>query len=176
MTARKPRKSNVARNKNHPPQQLNTNFHVARSTYKMTIPSSTRHLEDVRRFVELHTVEAGFDTESVEQFKVAVDEACTNVIKHAYSGDDSHELNIKIIVDTDRCTVCIKDRGSAFRPREYNEPDIFELAKRRQAGGFGVHIMRRLMDHVEYASEGKTNEVRLTKYLDRQMKNGSSKN
>lgn len=120
-------------------------------------------------------MQAGFNTRSVEQFKVAVDEACTNVIKHAYSGEDSHELKIKVIVDTDRCTICIRDRGVAFRPKEYNEPDIFELAKRRQAGGFGVHIMRRLMDHVEYTTEGPVNEVRLTKYLENQIKNGKKR-
>ena len=137
---------------------------VARSTYHISIPSSTRHLEKVRRFVEEHTVEAGFNEENVEQFKVAVDEACTNVIKHAYEGDEHHQVDVAVIIDTDRCTVCISDQGIAFSPEEYNQPDIFELAKKRQAGGFGVHIMRRLMDHVEYATHGKTNEVRLTKY------------
>ncbi len=146
---------------------------VARSTHNLTIPSSTRYLEQVRRFVETHTVEAGFNTESVEQFKVAVDEACTNVIKHAYHGNESQEVTIRIIVDIDRCTICIQDKGNAFRPQEYEEPDIFDLAKRRQAGGFGVHIMRRLMDHVEYASQGHTNEVRLTKYLkNKPVRNG----
>ena len=146
---------------------------MARSIHKLTIPSSTRYLEEVRRFIETHTLQAGCDAEAVEQFKVAVDEACTNVIKHAYSGEESHELNIGVLIDPDRCTVCIRDTGVAFRPREYNEPDIFELAKRRQAGGFGVHIMRRLMDHVEYASEGNVNEVRLTKYLKNHVKNGN---
>lgn len=147
---------------------------VARSTHNLTIPSSTRYLEQVRRFVEAHTVAAGFNSESVEQFKVAVDEACTNVIKHAYHGNESQEVTIRIIVDKDRCTVCIQDKGHAFRPQEYEEPDIFDLAKRRQAGGFGVHIMRRLMDHVEYASQGRTNEVRLTKYLkNKRIRNGS---
>ena len=147
---------------------------MARSTYNLTIPSSTRYLEQVRRFIETHTVEAGFNPDSVEQFKVAVDEACTNVIKHAYHGNDAHKLDIRILIDKDRCTVCIRDDGRAFRPQEYNEPDIFELAKRRQAGGFGVHIMRRLMDHVEYSSQGDINEVRLTKYLKQHpMRNGS---
>lgn len=146
---------------------------MARSTYKLTIPSSTRYLEKVRQFIEAHIVEAGFNRESVEQFKVAVDEACTNVIKHAYRGDDGYELDISVIIETDRCTVCIRDEGRAFHPQEYHEPDIFELAKRRQAGGFGVHIMRRLMDHIEYSTQGAVNEVRLTKYLNKHaMRNG----
>jgi len=122
--------------------------------------------------VEKHTVEAGFSNRSVEQFKVAVDEACTNVIKHAYRGDEACKLDVSIIIFSDRCTVCIRDEGQSFQPREYHEPDIFELAKKRQAGGFGVHIMRRLMDHVEYTSEGDINEVRLTKYLDSHNQNG----
>ena len=138
---------------------------MARSTYNLVIPSSTRYLEEVRRFIELHTVEAGFNEESVEQFKVAVDEACTNVIKHAYNGDEDHHVDISIIIESDRCTVCIRDDGKAFNARQYSEPNIFELAKQHEAGGFGVHIMLRLMDDVEYASKGRKNEVRLTKYM-----------
>ena len=130
-------------------------------------------MEAVRTFVEKHIIEAGFDSKSVEQFKVAVDEACTNVIKHAYNGNEKCEFDVNVIIYTDRCTVCIRDEGHAFKPQEYLEPDIFELAKKRQAGGFGVHIMRRLMDHVEYASEGSVNEVRLTKYLASHSHNGS---
>ena len=147
---------------------------MARSTYNITIPSSTRYLEAVRTFVEEHTLEAGFDAQSVEHFKVAVDEACTNVIKHAYMGNEACELYVSIIIYPDRCTVCIRDEGRAFLPKNYNEPDIFELAKKKKAGGFGVHIMRRLMDHIEYSSQGSVNEVRLTKYLQAQMNNGSA--
>ena len=137
---------------------------MASSIHTLTIPSSTRHLDEVRRFVEQHAVDAGFNERHVEQFKVAVDEACTNVIKHAYSGLEDEKVEVKVVTEKDRLTVCIRDKGASFRPEEYNEPDIFELAKRRQAGGFGVQIMRRLMDHVEYARKGGTNEVRLTKY------------
>lgn len=101
----------------------------------------------------------------VEQFKIAVDEACTNVIKHAYKGEDGHRIEIAVIVEDDRFTVRIRDRGEAFDPTHYAEPNLFKFAKRRRAGGFGVHIMRRLMDDVEYRSRGKVNEVFLTKYL-----------
>ena len=100
----------------------------------------------------------------IEQFKIAVDEACTNVIKHAYGGDDQHQIDLAIIVDDDRFTVRIRDEGRAFRPQMYRKPDIFEFAEHRRAGGFGVHIMRSLMDKVEYRTKGNVNEVRLTKF------------
>lgn len=137
---------------------------VARSTYTLQVPSSTRHLEQVRQFVARHAAAAQFPEEAVEAFKIAVDEACTNVIKHAYKGNETHLIDIAVIVDPDRFTVRIRDQGEAFRPEEYQAPDIFKMARKRRAGGFGVHIMRRLMDHVEYRTRGRINEVRLTKY------------
>lgn len=112
----------------------------------------------------MHATAADFSDQAVEEFKIAVDEACTNVIKHAYKGNEAHQIDVAVIVDKDRFTVRIQDKGEAFHPEEYQEPDIFKLAKKRRAGGFGVHIMRRLMDHVEYRTRGKVNEVRLTKY------------
>lgn len=137
---------------------------VARSIHTFSIPSSTRYLEDVRRFVETHALEANLPEQTVEQFKIAVDEACANVIEHAYQGQEDHRVDLAVIVEADRFTVRIRDRGVPFNLNTYREPNLMEMAKRRKAGGFGVHIMRRLMDRVEYRSRGQVNEVLLTKF------------
>ncbi|GIV59310.1 ATP-binding protein [Rhodocaloribacter litoris] len=137
---------------------------MAQSVYKLTIPSSTRYLEDVRHFVETHARQADLSPEAVEQLKMAVDEACTNVIEHAYKGKGEHQIDIAVIVKPDRLTVRIRDEGESFDPKAYQEPDIFEYARRHKKGGFGVHIMRRLMDQVEYRKRGKINECCMTKY------------
>lgn len=119
--------------------------------------------------------EASVPEDAVEQFKIAVDEACTNVIKHAYKGDDGHPIDVAVIVDADRCTVRIRDEGNTFRPNEYEAPDIFESARRRRAGGFGIQIMRRLMDKVEYRTKGTCNEVCLTKFFAPATANGDGR-
>jgi len=137
---------------------------VAQSVYKLTIPSSTRYLEDVRHFVELHALQADLNSAAVEQLKIAVDEACTNVIEHAYRGEGEHQIDIAVIIKPDRLTIRIRDEGDTFDVGEYEEPDIFEFARRHRKGGFGVHIMRRLMDQVEYRTKGKVNECCMTKY------------
>lgn len=137
---------------------------MARSVHTLTIPSSTQYLEDVRRFVEQHALEANFETKDVGELKIAVDEACTNVIEHAYRGDERNDIDVDIIVKPDRFTVRIRDRGESFEQSRYEEPDIFDFANQRKAGGFGVQIMRRLMDHVEYRKRGSMNECCLTKY------------
>ena len=137
---------------------------MARSIHTLAIPSSTQYLEDVRRFVVLHAQEANFTEDAVEQFKIAVDEACTNVIEHAYEGQTNHEVDIAIIVDADRFTVRIRDEGHPFDKSRYREPDLLELTKRGRSGGLGVHIIHRLMDRVEYRTRGRVNEIHMTKY------------
>ncbi len=137
---------------------------MARSVHTFSIPSSTRYLEDVRRFVEMHAVEAELPETIVEQFKLAVDEACTNVIEHAYGGDETQKVELAVIIDHDRFTVRIRDKGTPFNRSTYQEPNLLEFTKRGKSGGLGVHIMRRLMDRVEYRTRGQTNEVLLTKY------------
>ena len=134
------------------------------TTHKLTIPSSTRYLEDVREFVTTHAKEAGFSDEVVEQLKIAVDEACTNVIKHAYKGEGENVIDLAVILMQDKLIVRLRDRGVSFSPADYVEPNLIELAKRRRSGGLGVHIMNRLMDRVEYRTHGGVNECCLVKY------------
>lgn len=137
---------------------------MAAIVHKLTIPSSTRFLEDVREFVSEHALDAEFSEADVEQLKIAVDEACTNVIEHAYDGEGEHPIDIAVILKPDRFTIRIRDRGKKFDPTRYKEPNLVEYAKTRKSGGFGVHIMRRLMDQVEYRTTGSTNECLLIKY------------
>ncbi|MFT4604879.1 MAG: serine/threonine-protein kinase RsbW [Rhodothermales bacterium] len=137
---------------------------MAERIHKLTIPSSTRYLEDVRHFVERHAEKAKLPEDSVQQLKMAVDEACANVIEHAYKGNNEQPIDIAVIVRSDRFTVRIRDKGEGFDPTVYQEPDLTSIARSRRAGGLGVHIMHRLMDQVEYRQRGRTNECRLTKY------------
>lgn len=145
---------------------------MARSVHSITIPSATSSLEVARRFVETYARAADLADDTVEHFKIAVDEACTNVIKHSYKGDNTRQIDIACIVDPESFTVRIRDEGQSFQPDLYKEPDIFDLAKRRRGGGLGVHMMRRLMDRVEYRKRGKVNEVNLTKYRSGALQNG----
>ncbi|HEX7069176.1 MAG TPA: ATP-binding protein [Rhodothermales bacterium] len=137
---------------------------VADNVFITQIPCSTRHLETVRRFVEDHAREARLSPAAVEECKLAADEACTNVMKHAYGCDSAKKIEVAVIVDRDRFTVRIRDEGLPFRAELYREPDVARALKQRRRGGLGVHIMRSMMDEVTYHKHGRVNEVHLTKY------------
>ena len=112
----------------------------------------------------LHAQAADFSRETADDFKLCVDEACSNVIEHAYGGQPGHEVDIAVIVDADRFTVRIRDRGTPFDLSTYREPDVVQYMKERRGGGLGVHIIRQLMDRVECQTVDSVNEIRLTKY------------
>ena len=135
-------------------------------TETIHIESRTERLSAVREFVSNAAKEFGFSDEDIGKIALAVDEACTNVIKHAYRYDPTQEISVTVSGNGRAFEVAIRDRGTGFDPRSVPRPDMKEYLSHFRRGGLGVHLMRSLMDNVEYAMEpGKQNEVRLIKHL-----------
>lgn len=137
-------------------------------TQSLKIESRTERLITVREFVSAAARAFGFDDEDISKITLAVDEACTNVIKHAYKFDPAKELLITIKENDSMFQVSILDNGKQFNPAEVSAPNMKEYLTQFRRGGLGVYLMKSLMDKVEYdIIPGKKNEVRLTKYLPR---------
>jgi serine/threonine-protein kinase RsbW len=107
---------------------------------------------------------ASFSQETVNALQLAVDEACANVIEHAYQGDESNTIDVDIVLKADRVTVRIRDEGEPFLDNDCRRPDIFEYAANKRSGGFGVHLIRTLADLVEYSSRGRSNVCSVTMF------------
>ncbi len=131
----------------------------------LTIPSATRYLARVRRFVDQRAAAAGLSARAVDEVRLAVDEACANAIEHAYGGRETGEVEVATRLDPGRFTVIIRHRGTPFDAATYQPPDIRRAAAERWKGGFGVALMHRLVDRVEYRQRGRTSEVWLVKLL-----------
>ena len=133
--------------------------------YALRIPSETQNLELIREFESGVASKVGFDSEEINKIELAVDEACTNVIEHAYKGKKG-DIDIAIKVDYQKFTIIVTDRGTAFRFKDVEMPDMNEYLAELRVGGLGIYLMKTLMDEVEYHSEpGVKNEVRMVKYL-----------
>jgi len=110
---------------------------------------------------------AGFDDEEVGKIQLAVDEACTNVVRHAYdpSVRDKKDIEITVEFDSEAFVVTVTDRGKGFDPQAVPEPDMEHLRVEMRPGGLGIHLMKILMDKVEFSIQPYVrNQVRLTKY------------
>jgi serine/threonine-protein kinase RsbW len=130
------------------------------------ILSRTDNLFEVREFVGEEARAFGFSDEDAANIVLAVDEACTNIIKHAYQYATDKEIEVSILPQHRSFEIRIFDNGKSFDPTKIRRPDLKEHIGHRKRGGLGVYLMKKLMDKVEYNfHRGKRNEVRLIKYL-----------
>ena len=135
-------------------------------SYLLKIPSQTDNLELIRNFINGVAKKVGFDSEESNKIELAVDEACTNVIEHAYQHDESKDIDIAIKIDYYKITVVVTDRGKSFNMKEVELPDMESYLAELRVGGLGIYLMKTLMDEVDYHSKpGVKNEVRMVKYL-----------
>ena len=133
---------------------------------ELVVKSRTENLAIIRDFVSINSSEAGLSTDDIENVMLAVDEACTNIIKHAYHLNPEGEISIKIERNADKILISIIDYGSTFNPESVPDPDLQKYYRNGRVGGLGMYLMKTLMDDVKYISvPGKYNKVLLSKYI-----------
>jgi anti-sigma regulatory factor (Ser/Thr protein kinase) len=136
------------------------------NTFTLDVPSSTQDLALIRDFVTRVAAQAGLTDAEVAQLELAVDEACANVIEHAYGDDATKQVMIRAVFDEDTLRIHVIDTGKGFDPTQVQQQDLKELIARRKTGGLGMRLIKTLMDEVHYEIEpGKKNELRMVKKL-----------
>ena len=131
--------------------------------HTLHISASTNELEQIRNFVAGHARDFGFGETDVNDITLAVDEACTNIIKHAYEWKKGKPIHIQIGMRENEMLVSIIDEGKPFKPDKYKVPTTEEQLSRKKRSGYGILLIRKLMDHVEYRNRKSRNEIRMTK-------------
>jgi len=120
----------------------------------------------VRQFVSAAARQFGFSEEETSKIALAVDEACTNIIRHAYHNDPTQTIEVSIRHQRKQFEITIIDEGQTFDPRALKPLDLKEHLSHYRRGGLGVYLMKKLMDIVEYETlAGNRNQVRLVKVL-----------
>ncbi|WP_232698962.1 anti-sigma B factor RsbW [Brevibacillus daliensis] len=134
---------------------------------RMTIPAHADYIDVVRLSLYGIATRMGYSFEDIEDMKVAVSEACNNVIVHAYKGHDDAYIDVVFQTSPQALSIRIKDFGESFdfkraaeRAESLHGKEVTEL----KAGGLGIYMMQALMDEVEVINENGT-EVVLTKWL-----------
>jgi anti-sigma regulatory factor (Ser/Thr protein kinase) len=100
----------------------------------------------------------------VFKLTLALEEAVTNVIQHAFTGrPPPHRIEVALAIDAERIIAEIIDNGHAFDPSAAPEPDRAAPLEARDPGGLGIHLIRRMMDAVDYRRVAGENRLRLQK-------------
>jgi len=114
-------------------------------------------LDNIREFVGKAAEDFGFKKKDVYAVQMAVDEACSNIIEHAYGGECLDEIKCTCIFEPKAFVIQIIDCGERFNPLEIPEPDLDASLEDRDAGGLGLFFMRKLMDEVRFSFDQDVN-------------------
>lgn len=134
--------------------------------FTLQVPSSTENLALIREFVVSVGAQAGLDEGEIPKLELAVDEACANVIEHAYGHDVSKDVTVRVKFDETALRISVIDEGRGFDPGHLPDADVDRLIHERKSGGLGVRLIRTLMDEVEYQIvPGQKNELHMTKLI-----------
>jgi serine/threonine-protein kinase RsbW len=99
--------------------------------------------------------------------RLLAEEACANVVMHAYAGGPPGELTLQVGLDGDTAEIVIEDEGRAFDPDSAPPPSIDAAVDDRSEGGLGWHLIRSLSDELHYERVGERNRLTLRKRVAR---------
>jgi serine/threonine-protein kinase RsbW len=118
--------------------------------------SDYAELYRIREFITRNALSFGFNDKEAGDISLAVDEACTNLIKHAYRDDSEKTIRLLIETNKKKFIVKIMDDGNPFNPLEAPLQNMKEYLSNKQKGGLGIHIIRSVMDEISYYPSTKS--------------------
>lgn len=141
---------------------------VSNGTYSLELPAANENLDHVRRFISAIAENMGFSEEHVHQIELIVDEACSNVIKHAYKNCCSSNkiIRIKVKKHPKKIEIVVTDRGAGFDPTAIGTPDLRKYQEKMIVGGLGLYLIHNFCDEVQFSIQpGVRNAVKMVKFL-----------
>ena len=130
---------------------------------RIVLPNDVQEVPQLAAFVDEVCEWMGFDPMLTMQLNLAIEEAVVNVMDYAYPPGTKGEVDIEVKADADELMFTISDNGVAFDPTAKAEVDTTLSAEERQIGGLGIHLVRHIMDNVEYERKDGRNILRLSK-------------
>ncbi|MBU0491692.1 MAG: ATP-binding protein [Chloroflexi bacterium] len=130
--------------------------------HTLTIDSQPQSLADIGDWVMDATQACGLGPDDSFKVQLAVDEACTNVIEHAYDSQGG-PMELSCCREGEQVRVTIRDWGRRFDPGAIQAPDLDAPLQDRQIGGLGLHFMHSLMDRVQFTFDDEGNTLVMTK-------------
>lgn len=120
---------------------------------KVIFSARYENLAQIREFVVQAARNAGFNQKDVYAIELAVDEAFTNIIEHAYGGEGIGDIECHCDFEQGELIITLQDRGQPFNPEGIPEPDFSVGIEKLKPRGAGLYIMKKMMDKIEYSRD-----------------------
>lgn len=118
--------------------------------------------------IEFFASENHLESQLVFRLNLALEELVTNIISYGYEGyPRDTTIDITLTLKEDSLEVKVKDYAAPFNPLAVPEPDVSQDVEDRKIGGLGIHLVRKMMDSLNYSREEGANVLTMVKYLEK---------
>ncbi len=139
-----------------------------RDDIRVSFPSDPEYMTAVRALVEKVSELIGFDDSQTGQIVLAVDEACSNIIRHQYEGRTDGRIDLAVRPDGETgIEFVLRDYGPVRDPSTFRGRRLEDV----RPGGLGLHIISEVMDGMHYApADGGGMRLELRKEIPKEVK------
>ena len=139
---------------------------INKEKFELTVDSKLESLPKIGKFLD-ETMQHYEIQDSKDRYAVqlSVNEACTNIINHAYTDKNEGTIAIHCMMMDAKFVVNIIDWGKPFDPTSKPKPDTESGLDERKAGGLGIFLIRKFMDEVSYSRSDCMNLLTIAKYI-----------
>ena len=145
------------------------------SMKELTIDAKIENLHLVQEFISIELKASFIPKKTQTQIALVAEEVFVNIAHYAYNADDPQTVSednrfvskektvaIRIAVDNE-IVLEFEDNGTPFNPLETDDPEIMVDVDKREAGGFGIFIVKNIVDDIKYRYENNKNILQLIK-------------
>ena len=137
--------------------------------FRVRVTSEVKNLKAISELVTAFAQESALNADDTFAIQMAVDEACANVIEHAYGGRPDGIVSLACWLTNDQVNVTIRDHGRPFDPQAVPRPDMTAPLVKRHEGALGLYLMEKLMDVVQFEFDpAKGNKLTMKKKIRRE--------
>ena len=131
----------------------------------LTLPNNIEEIPQLNAFIDEVCEAAGLDMPETMSINLALEEAVVNVMDYAYPAGTQGQVLIEAEADKERMKFVITDQGIPFDPTAKEEVDTTLSLEERPTGGLGIHLVRQIMDSINYERVDNNNVLTLRKKL-----------
>lgn len=129
----------------------------------ITLTNDVQEVPRLNVFVDEVCEDMGCDMETTMRMNLAIEEAVVNVIDYAYPSGTVGSIDINVTIYDNHMEFVISDSGTPFDPTKKEDVDISLPVEERRIGGLGIHLVRQLMDKINYERKDGRNILTLIK-------------
>ena len=141
---------------------------MPKKVYHLELKNNLSELDPFCRTCEEIGRSIGISDKSIFEMNLALDELFTNIISYGFQDQQEHTIKIVITIEGDLLHMCIEDDGLPFNPLTSKTPDFQCGIEECKIGGLGIHLIRKLMDDVQYQRLADKNILVLKRKIQKQ--------